>query len=51
MARVSDMGPLEDEEERLVRAFVSLAPTGYFLGFNWFNPDPKHEKILGLLSK
>jgi catechol 2,3-dioxygenase-like lactoylglutathione lyase family enzyme len=43
--------PLEDAEEGLVRAFVALDPAGYFLEFNWFNPDPKNEKILSLLSK
>jgi catechol 2,3-dioxygenase-like lactoylglutathione lyase family enzyme len=43
--------PLGEAEEGLVRAFVALDPAGYFLEFNWFRPDPKNERILGLLSK
>ena len=43
--------PLDNAEQGLVRAFVTLDLAGYFLEFDWFNDHEKNQKILGLLKK
>ena len=42
---------LEDAEEGLVRAFVTVDVAGYFLEFDWFYEHEKNRKIIDHLNK